>query len=125
MLGGFHFKSAWASKLGRFFFGMSVLVASACSSKSDAPLTESQKLYARGKAVYQANCTACHNANPHLAGAVGPDLFGSSQALIEARVLHLAYPPGYTPKRKTGAMNKFPQLEADIPALAAFLNDQK
>ena len=88
-------------------------------------MTEQEKLYAHGKAIYQANCIACHNANPHLAGAVGPDLFGSSRALIEARLLHLAYPPGYTPKRKTGAMSPFPQLEPEIPALEAFLNDRK
>lgn len=81
-----------------------------------------QALIARGQAVYLASCSACHGTNPRQVGTLGPDLYGSSLALIEARVLKSAYPPGYTPKRRSKAMLALPQVKADIPALYAFLN---
>ncbi len=89
-------------------------VLAACNS---APQTPAQ----RGRIVYMTNCIVCHNVNPNLPGSQGPAIAGSSRALIEARVLHLAYPPGYTPKRKTHAMRKFPQLAGEIGDLAAYL----
>jgi mono/diheme cytochrome c family protein len=76
---------------------------------------------ARGRAVYLANCVACHHTNPKLAGPVGPPLAGSSRALIEAKVMRNEYPPGYTPQRSTRAMVPLPHLEADLDALAAYL----
>ncbi len=82
----------------------------------------------RGRIVYMTNCVVCHNPNPNLPGSQGPAIAGSSRALIEARVLHLSYPPGYTPKRKTHAMRAFPQLADQIDNLTAFLQaarDQK
>jgi len=71
--------------------------------------------------VYITNCVVCHNPNPNLPGSQGPPIAGSSQALLEARVLHLTYPPGYTPQRKTHAMRTFPQLKNHIDDLQAFL----
>ena len=56
---------------------------------------------AKGKQVYMANCIACHNVNPAKAGALGPELKGSSKALVSARVLSGKYPKGYKPKRAT------------------------
>ena len=67
------------------------------------------------------NCVVCHNPNPNLPGSQGPPIAGSSEALLEARVLHLAYPPGYTPQQKTQAMRAFPQLKNHIGDLRAFL----
>ena len=110
-----------APLLGRLLF-IAALVG-ACTPS--APLTEQEKLYNHGKAVYLGNCTSCHNVDPHLAGAVGPDVFGSSLPLLSARVLHTQYPPGYKPKRKTSAMAKLPYLENDLPALEVFLNEKK
>lgn len=75
----------------------------------------------RGRRVYLANCIVCHNPDPAKPGAAGPEIAGSSRALIEARVLHAAYPPGYTPKRTTKAMVALPYLAAQIDDLAAYL----
>jgi mono/diheme cytochrome c family protein len=88
---------------------------------SSGPQTPAQ----RGRIVYMTNCVVCHNINPNLPGSQGPAIAGSSSALIEARVLHLTYPPGYKPQRKTHAMRKFPQLASDIDNLAAFLQGAK
>jgi hypothetical protein len=52
---------------------------------------------------------------------VGPAVQGSDRALIEARVLHVRYPPGYKPKRTTTLMIAMPDLAGSIDDLAAFL----
>lgn len=75
----------------------------------------------RGRKIYDANCIACHNVDPTKSGPVGPALKGSSRALIEARVMLAAYPPGYTPKRDTKLMVPLPQLANKIDDLAAYL----
>ena len=75
----------------------------------------------RGRAVYTANCVACHNPDPSLDGGIGPAVAGSSLDLLEARIMHNAYPDGYKPKRETKAMIPLPYLEKDLPALAVFL----
>lgn len=76
---------------------------------------------AKGKQVYTINCIACHNMDPGKAGAIGPAIKGSSQALIMARVLSATYPKGYKPKRATKMMPPMPHLKANIADLAAFL----
>ncbi len=78
-------------------------------------------LVKRGRAVYAANCTACHAHDPCRDGNLGPAIAGSSRELLEARVLHGTYPPGYAPKRDTKAMIPLPHLEGEIDALAAYL----
>jgi mono/diheme cytochrome c family protein len=82
-------------------------------------------LVSRGRRVYQNVCIACHNADPAKDGALGPAIAGSSRALLEARVLHAEYPPGYVPKRPSQAMPAFPYLKDDIPALEAFLDEPR
>ncbi len=76
----------------------------------------------RGRVVFAANCIACHNANPSLDGTLGPAIKGSSLELLQARVLHGEYPPGYSPKRTTRIMQKLPLTEANVADLHAFLN---
>jgi mono/diheme cytochrome c family protein len=78
-------------------------------------------LAARGRQVYLAQCTQCHNANPALPGPVGPAIKSASRELIEAKVIRGEYPPGYTPKRPTKVMPPQPALAPDVPALAAYL----
>lgn len=86
------------------------------------PAEDDQKaLSARGKAVYTANCIACHNVQPGNDGAIGPAIAGSSMNLIEARVMRNEYPEGYKPKRDTKAMIALPYLEKDLAALVAYL----
>ena len=76
---------------------------------------------AKGQEIFNAICQACHGPDPHVDGALGPAIAGSSRALLEARVLHAQYPPGYTPKRTTTMMPPFPQYKDNIDDIAAFL----
>ena len=77
---------------------------------------------AKGKAVYYANCTSCHNFNPKKAGSIGPDIYGSSIELLKNKVLYGKYPKNYQPKRIIGVMPLYPHLNKQISNLHAFLN---
>jgi len=102
-------------KAGMVLCGLAaVVLVAACNSKPPDPVE-------KGRMVYITNCVVCHNPNPNLPGSQGPAIAGSSQVLLEARLLHLTYPPGYTPKWKTHAMRAFPQLKNQIGDLYAFL----
>jgi len=92
------------------------LAASACQAKDVTPA-------ARGRVVYMTNCVVCHNPDPNLAGSQGPPIAGSPRELVEARVLHLAYPAGYKPKRNTHAMRALPFLAPEIGNITAFLQE--
>ena len=98
------------------------MALSACSKDSD-PSAQAGKDpdWERGRAVYLANCVACHNSDPAKDGPVGPALKGSGRELLEARVLTSNYPPNYQPKRPTKVMPQFPFLKKEIPYLAAYL----
>jgi mono/diheme cytochrome c family protein len=91
------------------------LALSACGGESLSP--EAQ----RGRQVYLSQCTACHASDPAQPGPVGPEVKGASRELLEAKILKGSYPPGYKPKRSTSVMPPQPQVGADIPALAAYL----
>jgi mono/diheme cytochrome c family protein len=95
------------------------LVVSACSKKSEQ--SGQNPDWKRGRAVYVANCVACHNSDPSKDGPIGPALKGSPKELIEYRVLRTEYPPGYQPKRNTKIMPTFPFLKTEIPYLAVYL----
>ena len=90
----------------------------ACSMETD----DHDPLIKRGKVVYQTNCTACHAPDPSLNGGMGPAVTGSSLELLTARIVHDEYPAGYEAKRKTEIMVALPFLEPELPALAAYLN---
>lgn len=98
------------------------LCATSCTKKDVAPNDPAQIL-ARGKSVYIANCTACHNMDPAKDGSIGPAVAGSSLQLLEDRVLKNEYPPGYQPKRQSRTMVALPHLKDSIPALHAYLNN--
>lgn len=74
-----------------------------------------------GRRVYESSCTACHHPDPTRDGPVGPSIAGSSQELIEARVLRAGYPEGYTPKRDTLLMQPLPYLKSELENLSAYL----
>lgn len=98
-----------------------VLLVSGCSREPEQ--LSQDPSWNRGRAVYIANCVACHNSDPSKDGPIGPAIAGSSQELLEYRVLRIEYPPGYTPKRDTRMMPTFPFLKEEIPYLAAYLAD--
>ncbi len=118
-------KFFWVLILGGFLAGCEANPPpSASTPKSAETLTSENKsptesLSARGKKVYQASCTTCHNANPKLPGNVGPEVWGSSLELLEARVLKAEYPTTYKPKRATKAMAPLPHLKNELSALHA------
>ena len=95
------------------------LAVIACSKKSEHASQNPD--WERGRAVYVANCVACHNSDPSKDGPIGPALKGSSKELIESRVLRTEYPAGYKPKRNTKIMPTFPFLKSEIPYLAVYL----
>ena len=98
------------------------LTVAACSKDSDDSSKSGKNPdAARGRAVYLANCVACHNNDPSRDGPIGPAIKGSSKELLETRVLTTSYPPGYKPKRPTKVMPQFPFLKDEIPHLAAYL----
>jgi len=97
---------------------LSLLTIAACNQESESDKNPDAK---RGRAVFLANCTACHNNDPSKDGAIGPAIKGSPRELIEARVLYGVYPPNYKSKRPTKIMPQFPFLKNEIPYLAAYL----
>jgi mono/diheme cytochrome c family protein len=102
----------------------SFVLITACTKKQAVSTNEMspEQLVERGKAIYLANCIACHNVDPKIDGSVGPAVYGSSLELITERVMHAKYPAGYKPKKSSAVMVALPHLQAEIPALKAYLN---
>lgn len=99
-----------------------IVIASVCIGGCAKPSTTTDSAaVADGRQAFLANCSSCHNINPNLDGSLGPAIAGSPRALVEARVLHQAYPPGYHPKRSSHLMRALPWLAPKIDDLAAFL----
>ncbi len=101
---------------------LSLFVMAGCGGDEGGSQSEMQRQAKRGRAVFLANCVACHNNDPSRDGPIGPAIRGSSQELLTARVLSSKYPPNYRPKRSTNIMPQFPFLKDDIPNLVAYLN---
>jgi mono/diheme cytochrome c family protein len=100
-----------------WLFVVTTLVLTGCGDQGTRnPVAE------RGRQIYLAQCTACHNSDPAQAGPVGPPVKGSSRQLLEAKLLRGSYPPGYTPKRPTALMPPQPAVAPEIGALAEFLH---
>jgi mono/diheme cytochrome c family protein len=104
-----------------FLIAACALLIGGCSKESDKSKSARDPKWERGRAVYLANCVACHNADPSKDGPIGPAIKGSSQELIQTRVLRTEYPAGYKPKRNTKLMPTFPFLKSEVPYLAIYL----
>ena len=102
-----------------YWLGLVLAAGAGCTRHDSASAVD--PLVAKGKAVYAANCTACHNSDPNQDGSVGPAIAGSSLTLLESRVLRGEYPPGYPPKRATKLMVPLVHLKDDLPAISAYL----
>ena len=100
---------------------LALVLTSACGDKGDGSQTVKGPDPDRGRRLYIATCNVCHNVDPSKAGSLGPAVEGASAELLEAKVLHKRYPPGYRPKRPTKAMPTYPQLRKRIPDIAAYL----
>jgi mono/diheme cytochrome c family protein len=106
-------------RLSTIVLAASVFLIPACSDEGGKSAKNPDA--ERGRAVFLANCVACHNNDPSRDGPIGPAIKGSSRELVEMRVLSTSYPPNYKPKRPTKIMPQFPFLKNEIPYLAAYL----
>ena len=59
--------------------------------------------------------------DPNTLMPLNPAIAGAPRSLIEARVLHGTYPPGYHPQRKSHTMRALPWLDGHIDDLSAYL----
>ena len=112
--------AARRSRRGVWLVALTAGIAAAFSACSEPPSPAGPNA-GRGRQIYLAQCIACHNSDPALAGPVGPPVKGSSRELLESKVLKGAYPPGYTPRRPTTLMPAQLALGGEIDNLAAFL----
>lgn len=91
--------------------------------KTEAELIE------QGKRLYISNCISCHNKDPNLKGALGPEIVDAPLEVMTSKVMTGVYPEklpeGYTPKRKTKIMKAIPKLKEDIPAIYAWVQSMK
>lgn len=84
---------------------------------------------AKGKLLYVSNCLQCHNRDPNVKGAVGPEIIDAPLEVMISKVMTSNYPevlpPGFVPKRKTHAMRAIPKLKDDIPLIWAYVQSVK
>jgi mono/diheme cytochrome c family protein len=93
------------------------------SKKSHAELVE------QGKRLYVSYCISCHNKDPNLKGALGPEMVDAPLEVMTSKVMTGVYPEklpaGYTPKRSSRIMKAIPKLKDDIPAIYAWVQSMK
>ena len=76
-----------------------------------------------GKKIYTSKCISCHNKDPSLKGAVGPDIADSNMSLLILKTQHKQYPKGYKPKRKTKIMPKIPLKDKELADLYEYISN--
>lgn len=83
----------------------------------------------KGKLLYVSNCLQCHNRDPNVKGAVGPEIIDAPLEVMISKVMTSNYPevlpPGFVPKRKSHAMRAIPKLKDDIPLIWAYVQSVK
>ncbi len=114
-------------QIGLVFAFLGISTLSACTknqteTSGNPPTAATLSSADRGRTIYQTQCTACHNRDPKKPGSIGPEVFGSSRELLEARIMKAEYPPQYQPKRNTHSMAALPHLKNEIDSLHSYLN---
>ena len=83
----------------------------------------------KGKAIYLSACIKCHNKDPNVKGAIGPEMVDAPLEVMQHKVATGRYPDvlpeGFVPKRKTKQMTKFPQYLKDVPSIHAYVQSLK
>lgn len=83
----------------------------------------------KGQEIYLSTCIKCHNKDPNVKGAIGPELTDAPLEIMQAKVATGRYPDvlpsGFVPKRKTKQMVKQPQVLADVPSIHAYVQSLK
>ena len=105
-------------EIGKLALALIAIAPLACGGESEQT---GDPAVARGEKIYRNVCVVCHNADPNQAGALGPEIAGTSRELLEAKLLRGEYPSGYTPKRNTQQMPRFEFLKPNLDDIAAFL----
>lgn len=83
----------------------------------------------KGKEIYLSQCIKCHNKDPNVKGAIGPEMVDAPLEVMQAKVFTGRYPEvlpeGFVPKRKTKQMTKLPQYIKDVPSIHAYVQSLK
>lgn len=94
-----------------------------------ASTSEENPEHAKGKRLYMSNCLQCHNKDPNIKGAIGPEIVDAPLEVMVSKVMTSNYPnplpPGFVPKRKSHAMRAIPKLKDDIPLIWAYVQSVK
>lgn len=100
-----------------------------CSLLFSQTVLSDAKAIARGQLLYKQNCLQCHNKDPNLKGALGPEVIDAPLEVMTSKIMTGKYPEklpaGFVPKRKTKAMRAIPKLKKDIPAIWAYVQSVK
>ena len=78
-----------------------------------------------GAKIYNTHCIRCHNVDPRKAGNIGPELFTTPLEVFKTKVPFATYPSGYTPKRRTKIMPKFPRLTNKVDLIYDYIRSFK
>lgn len=78
-----------------------------------------------GKRIYLSTCIRCHNRDPSKKGPIGPDLLSTPLDVLRTKVPEGKYPSGYTPKRRTKIMPKFPHLKDKVDFIYEYIQSFK
>lgn len=80
----------------------------------------------KGRRIYLSNCISCHNKDPNVKGAIGPEIKNVPYEVLEAKILTGKYPEklpaGFIPKRKTKLMKPIPKIKDDLKVLHAWID---
>jgi mono/diheme cytochrome c family protein len=76
----------------------------------------------KAQKIYYSQCISCHHKDPHLKGALGPELSGIPLEVFKLKVLQGKYPVGYNPKRKTNLMKPIRIKEQDVMTIHEWIN---
>ena len=111
--------------MSKFLFGTllgSLFISSLALSADNALLD-------KGRRLYLSNCISCHNRDPNMRGAIGPEMVDAPLSVMTAKVMTGKYPEalpaGFVPKRKTKLMRPLVKLQNDIPAIFAWVQSMK
>ena len=108
-------------KRSQYCFLISLLFfLSSCSDD-----TEYAESYLRGKRVYKANCTKCHNNNPSKIGVLAPGIAGSSLETIQSMLLYGKPPEGQAPIWDHVVMDPLPHLINEASFLFEYIDSFK
>ena len=107
----------------------SAVVGTAVAAEVAPKVDPQVALIERGRKLYVSNCISCHNRDPNIAGAIGPIMVDAPLVVMTSKVMTGKYPDalpaGFVPKRTTKQMRPLKKLEADIPAIHAWVQSVK